>query len=647
MIFSLNLFAQHAAEGWEATVQGASGADNCNCGSCNCNRLLINYDNANNTTGSPENNPANPRGLVNSGYVLMFNDDFTSPINYDKAENVGGNLNNTFATWSKNWFSSSNDGDEPSHSSYKNVADNPSFFTLLNESVGTDKVLNLKSDKEILPDGTIQFNFARITSAFKYRYGYIEARIQIPKGTGMWSGFWTNVGVQCVSDTTLLEAYEEFDIIENDQLTITGSYPRAYQKVPINYHYLTNTSGTCGTRNSLPTQIIAPMYNALIGYKFLDLTQDFFIYGMEWDESNVRFYINNTLVLTQPNYNNEVYMMHLILGAKLLSDANKVGISDNSTFPASFKVDYVRAYKSAAQWANMIRGTGEFCRPNQGGTGTNLGYEVEAFIPGATYSWTLKNAAGVPYTTNAAAYFDNVWGGHGFNWYISPTTPAGNYTLQLSITPAGASTPLPLISKPIFISNPTVNLAQPGNITKTQYNCSCKLSVPSVAGAIKYNWWINGTLDPTYTNNFAYLDGYSYLTQTASVIAVNACGQSAPRAVSTKCTCTMLKTANPDSSVQDSVVVSEEILQNEYPNSNIQIRPNPIAEGATSIHIDWQYEGENPKLILLSPEGIVIKEVFIQTESFELEINNLKSGLYTLCFQDSNGQLFEKLMINP
>lgn len=280
VLFGISLQAQHAREGWVASVQGGTlNNDPCNCAPtpCFCDRLTIPYDNDNNITGSPENAANTPKGLTNSGYILIFEDEFTSTINYPSISTIGsnGNWNN------KRWLTSNTpSGGVPTNCVAANVASYPSFFSTINETSGSDKILNLKADKLILPDGSTQLVMSEIQSALHYRYGYMEARIQIPKGEGLLPAFWTFAASSpCASNNSYYTMYEEFDDFEYFEKDISfSSRPRSYQKPVIHQHYKPN--GPCGPINSIEWHIV-PMDDAGVGAYFLDMSADFFIYGMD------------------------------------------------------------------------------------------------------------------------------------------------------------------------------------------------------------------------------------------------------------------------------------------------------------------------------------------------------------------------------
>lgn len=436
LFFSLN--AQHAREGWIASLAGNLNLDPCNCfpDTCGCTRILIPYDNENDISGSPDNPANQPKGLENSGYILIFEDEFTDAIRYAPASTVGSN-----GSWKdKKWLTTTGFFNLP-NAIAANVADYPDFFTTQNEALGSDKVLNMKADSLTLSDGSRKYVMSEIQSALHYRYGYMEARIQIPKGDGLLPAFWTFAGGSpCEPNTNRYTMYEEIDDFEYFEKDIDAdSRPRSYQKPVIHQHYKANAE--CNAISSLARHIV-PIDDARVGYYFLDMSADFFIYGMEWTPTELLFYINNTLVHTQPNYNNDGPTGMRIRLQNMIQYVN-----NNTYFPANYKVDYVRLYKSPSLWAEMIEGTDEIRVANQNITAH---YYPNAFLPDAKYSWAISNNATGTAKINIKPGYDPTWGNVWVDLEIKPNTPTENYHLKLDIILANG-TVLPTIDKTIHI----------------------------------------------------------------------------------------------------------------------------------------------------------------------------------------------------
>jgi len=177
-------------------------------------------------------------------------------------------------------------------------------------------------------------NFASYYSArirtqglFDVEYGRIEARIKIPYGQGMWPAFWmlgsdinTNPWPNC----------GEIDIMEN------------IGKEPTTIHGTIHGPGYSGA-NGIGSPFSFPN-NA----KFSD---DFHVYAIEWDASEIRFYVDDNLYATRttaqiPNGTTWVYNHKFFIIMNVAIGGGWPGNPDSTTvFPQTMQVDYVRVYQ--------------------------------------------------------------------------------------------------------------------------------------------------------------------------------------------------------------------------------------------------------------------------------------------------------------
>jgi beta-glucanase (GH16 family) len=176
--------------------------------------------------------------------------------------------------------------------------------------------------------GTCQYTSARLVSRGKFEtaYGRFEARIQIPRGQGIWPAFWMlgnnigNVGwPQC----------GEIDIMEN------------IGREPTIQHGSLHGPGYSGG-NPLTATTTAPGAPAL--------ADAYHTYAVEWEPNVVRFYLDGNLYQTRtPNdipgkqwvYDHPFFML-----LNVAVGGNWPGSPDGSTsFPQQMRVDYVRVYQ--------------------------------------------------------------------------------------------------------------------------------------------------------------------------------------------------------------------------------------------------------------------------------------------------------------
>jgi len=154
---------------------------------------------------------------------------------------------------------------------------------------------------------------------FSVQYGRVEARIQLPMVQGTWPAFWmlgTNIG------SVGWPTCGEIDIMEhvNTTNTILGTMHWNGGNGHVQYGSSTNT--TPGS---------------------------FHVYAVEWDNSSIRWYVDNTLYVTGniANNINNTGAFHLpfyiILNLAIGGDLPGQTI-DNNALPTSMLVDYVRVY---------------------------------------------------------------------------------------------------------------------------------------------------------------------------------------------------------------------------------------------------------------------------------------------------------------
>jgi len=171
--------------------------------------------------------------------------------------------------------------------------------------------------------GPCQYTSARLTTrgVFTQTYGYIEARIKIPVGTGLWPAFWLSAGNQQDSG--------EIDVMEN-----VGSSPSTLYGA---LHGPGFTSGPISVTYVLPHS--------------QRLADDYHLYGVLWAPNSVQYFLDNELYATVtpaalPSgatwvFNTPFYLvLNLAVGGSFPGSPNGA-----TTFPAQMLVDYVHVYQ--------------------------------------------------------------------------------------------------------------------------------------------------------------------------------------------------------------------------------------------------------------------------------------------------------------
>lgn len=190
-------------------------------------------------------------------------------------------------------------------------------------------VIEARQEDYTGPDGMASsYTSARLKSQGKFSttYGRIEARIQLPRGQGLWPAFWlvgTDIG------TVGWPMCGEVDIMEN-----IGREPQIVRGTLHGPGY----SGSHG---------IGKNYISPTGRPFAD---GFHLYAVEWSRDSVRFLVDNQAYFVVTPANLPAGTTWVFNGPQFIILNVAVGGSwpgspDNSTlFPQRMLVDYVRVY---------------------------------------------------------------------------------------------------------------------------------------------------------------------------------------------------------------------------------------------------------------------------------------------------------------
>jgi beta-glucanase (GH16 family) len=180
--------------------------------------------------------------------------------------------------------------------------------------------------------GNCGYTSARLTTQGKvhYTYGRIEARIKCPYGQGIWPAFWLlgeNIG------SVGWPACGEIDIME----MVGGGSGRD-----------NTTAGTAHWDNSGHASY---GLTASVGWP-AKLYDDYHIYAIEWDASQIRWYFdsNNYCTLNTNGASMEEFVgRDYFILLNLAVGGNWPGYPDGSTvFPQKMYIDYVRWYQDGA-----------------------------------------------------------------------------------------------------------------------------------------------------------------------------------------------------------------------------------------------------------------------------------------------------------
>ncbi|MDX2412135.1 MAG: glycoside hydrolase family 16 protein [Woeseiaceae bacterium] len=172
---------------------------------------------------------------------------------------------------------------------------------------------------------------------FAFKYGRIEASIKFPSGQGLWPAFWM---LSQDSPYGVWAQTGEIDIVEAINLDGTGD-----NEIFATIHY----GGDASLNQNLSTETrYTPSF---------DVTEDFHTYAFEWDEFEMRWYVDGTLYKVENSWSSTgpgaVYpapfdqpfhiLFNLAVGGEFPGSPN-----GTTPFPATLEVDWVRVYSGEA-----------------------------------------------------------------------------------------------------------------------------------------------------------------------------------------------------------------------------------------------------------------------------------------------------------
>lgn len=228
--------------------------------------------------------------------------------------------------WSDEFSGNSLDGSKWSHETGgAGWGNNESqFYTTnsTNSSVSNGELTITARQEQI---GNNPYTSARIFTKGKMtvKYGKIEARLKVPLGQGLWPAFWM-LGANI--DAVSWPACGEIDIMEhvNNDTTIHGTA-----------HW--DNSG-----------------HAYYGTQITTTPAEYHIYTVQWDSTKIQWFLDGDVFFTMniangingtSEFHNDFFLL-----LNLAVGGNWPGYPDaTTTFPAEYKIDYVRVYKDQSE----------------------------------------------------------------------------------------------------------------------------------------------------------------------------------------------------------------------------------------------------------------------------------------------------------
>jgi beta-glucanase (GH16 family) len=189
-----------------------------------------------------------------------------------------------------------------------------------------DGFLHITAIKESYEDH--DYTSARLVTRLKgdWLYGRVEVKAKLPDGRGMWPAIW-----MLPTDWVYggWPASGEIDIMENvgynPYVIVASAHTESYNH-------------SIGTQKSASTTI-ATCYS------------DFHVYALEWEVTEYRVYVDDNLYFTFKNEGTGYKAwpfdkrFHLLLNVAVGGNWGGAQGIDNSIFPRTMVVDYVRVYQ--------------------------------------------------------------------------------------------------------------------------------------------------------------------------------------------------------------------------------------------------------------------------------------------------------------
>jgi beta-glucanase (GH16 family) len=259
-----------------------------------------------------------PRIAAADGWTLVFNDDFNQ-----------ASLDTT--TWYTRFIYNNGTMDH--------FNDELERYRENGNHVLQDGILNLVA-KEANANGLYPSGMIRSRKTF--RYGYFESRIKLPPGRGMFPAFWLNSDYD---ETGYLSWPPEIDIMEFAPNGVTEFPNMVHSNVALS---TPNTQGGNWLYRDSNFSEMWKFYRAPS-----DMTNDWHVYGMLWDtDDTVTVYLDGKK-LWQRVYRwlykdgRRAGPAHILVNLAVGGSWAGAGGIDNTAFPASLKVDYVRVCQRA------------------------------------------------------------------------------------------------------------------------------------------------------------------------------------------------------------------------------------------------------------------------------------------------------------
>ena len=198
--------------------------------------------------------------------------------------------------------------------------------------------------------GNFTSGFVQTKNKAYFKYGYIEARIKMPKNKSTWPGFWMSPNNSPYGPGW--PDWGEIDIVE------TKGSNRQFAASDAHWRDKNTPTGQTGSHRN--RQGVIPSSKFGTGND----TTEWHTYGVKWTEGKLEYFIdgewhhtitefknsNSTGSPNGPFDQNFFLRLNLAIGGNYIDSPwddpiNSVGAANGEGFPATMSVDYVRVYE--------------------------------------------------------------------------------------------------------------------------------------------------------------------------------------------------------------------------------------------------------------------------------------------------------------
>ena len=198
--------------------------------------------------------------------------------------------------------------------------------------------------------GNFTSGFVQTKNKAYFKYGYIEARIKMPKNKSTWPGFWMSPNNSPYGPGW--PDWGEIDIVE------TKGSNRQFAASDAHWRDKNTPTGQTGSHRN--RQGVIPPSKFGTGND----TTEWHTYGVKWTEGKLEYFIDGELHHTITEFKNSnstgspngpfdqdfFLRLNLAIGGNYIDSPwndpnNSVGATNGEGFPATMSIDYVRVYE--------------------------------------------------------------------------------------------------------------------------------------------------------------------------------------------------------------------------------------------------------------------------------------------------------------